>query len=385
MLGMTSQGLSALELVGAAFDADLHRKRIVSLAGAAQGALTCARFGVAAIGRALALANGLEPKHAIKQVDRLLSNKGLDPWALAPSWVRFVVADRTDIVVAMDWTDFDDDDQTTITIHLVEPHRRTTPLVWRTVKKSELKGKRNGHEDALLSLLRDALPDGVRCTLLADRGFGDAKLYDFLGDLGFEYVIRFRGVVKVESEDGEVRPAADWVPAGARTKLLRRARVTDDRVLVGSVVAVHARAMKEPWLLAASSETAHASEFVKLYGRRFTIEETFRDLKDPRFGRGLRELRIASCERRDRLLLVAALAIVLLTLLGRASERCGLDKGLRANTAKQRTHSLFFQGTYYFAALPNMKPDRAERLLDAFDAVLREHAFLANVLGLMRE
>ncbi len=30
---------------------------------------------------------GLDPKHAIKEVDRLLSNDGIDPWALAKSWV----------------------------------------------------------------------------------------------------------------------------------------------------------------------------------------------------------------------------------------------------------------------------------------------------------
>lgn len=386
MHGMTTpHRLTAIELVGAAFDADLHQKRIESLAAAAHGALTCARFGIAAIGRALAIANGLDPKHAIKQVDRLLSNEGLDPWVLAPSWVRFVVGAKTDLVVALDWTDFDKDDQTTITAHLVEPHNRTTPLIWRTVKKSELKGQRNGHEDALLIRLREALPASVRCTILADRGFGDANLYRFLSDLGFEYVIRFRGVVKVESEEGELRPAADWVPARGRPKMLRRALVTDERVQVGTFVCVHARAMKEPWLLAASSQTAHASEIIKLYGRRFTIEETFRDIKDPRFGRGLGELRIASCQRRDRILLVAAIAIVLLTLLGKASEDCGLDKRLRVNTSTKRSHSLFFQGTYYFTALPNMKPDRAAMLLDAFDTVLRENAFLARVLGLMKE
>ena len=37
---------------------------------------------------------------------------------------------------------------------------------------------------------------------------------------------------------------------------------------------------------------AGASEIIKLYGRRFTIDENFRDQKDWRFGMGLVHVRI---------------------------------------------------------------------------------------------
>mgnify|MGYP005670552861 CR=1 FL=1 len=56
----------------------MHAKRVESLSNAVQGTLYSARLGVAAIGRALARSEGLHPKHAIKQVDRLLSNPGLN-------------------------------------------------------------------------------------------------------------------------------------------------------------------------------------------------------------------------------------------------------------------------------------------------------------------
>lgn len=382
---MPTPNLTPYEFVSAAFGSELHEKRVKSLAATLTGALTCARFGIAAIGRSMALANALDPKHAIKQVDRLLSNDAIDPWDLAAQWVPFVLADKKDIVVALDWTDFDADDQTTICLHLVETHRRTTPLIWQTLLKSELKGERNRAEDEVLVRLRDVLPDGVHVTVLADRGFGDAKLYEFLDDLGFDYVIRFRGVITVESAAGVSQHASDWLRPRGRARLLRSARVTGDRVEVGGVVCVHAKDMKDAWFLAASSRTATASELIKLYGRRFTIEETFRDIKDPRFGRGLGDLRIKSPARRDRILLVAALAIALLTLLGKASEAAGFDRRLRANTSKSRTHSLFFQGTYWFAALPNLPDERARILLASFDDVLRAHAPLAHILGLLRE
>ena len=57
---------------------DLHAKRVASLAGATLGVMTGASLAVATIGQALAQARGLITKHAIKQVDRLPSNQGID-------------------------------------------------------------------------------------------------------------------------------------------------------------------------------------------------------------------------------------------------------------------------------------------------------------------
>src|SRR6201993_1222480 len=59
---------------------DLHAKRVDSLAAATLGVMTGASLAVAMIGQALAQARGLVTKHAIKQVDRLLSNNGIDVW-----------------------------------------------------------------------------------------------------------------------------------------------------------------------------------------------------------------------------------------------------------------------------------------------------------------
>jgi hypothetical protein len=62
---------------------DLHAKRVYSLANATLVAMTSASPAVHAIGQGLALARGLHTKQAVKQVGRLLSNRGIDPWALA--------------------------------------------------------------------------------------------------------------------------------------------------------------------------------------------------------------------------------------------------------------------------------------------------------------
>jgi Transposase DDE domain len=89
--------------------------------------------------------------------------------------------------------------------------------------------------------------------------------------------------------------------------------------------------MKEPWCLAASNADAPAREIVNLYAKRWTIEPSFRDTKDLRFGMGLAAVRIGEPQRRDRLLLLNAFAVLLLTLLSEAGEALGMDRHLKPN------------------------------------------------------
>jgi hypothetical protein len=121
------------------FDGDLHAKRVLSLANATLGVIRTASLAVNTIGQGLALARGRVTKHAIKQVDRLLSNEGIDVDAALRHWIPYVVGSRTSINVAMDWTDFDADGQATIMLSLLTRHGRATPLLWLTVDTATLK------------------------------------------------------------------------------------------------------------------------------------------------------------------------------------------------------------------------------------------------------
>ena len=264
-----------------------HAKRVQSVTNALVGVVNAVSLSLHAISAGLAQVTGLDAKHTIKQVDRLLSNSALNVWALFAHWVPYVLASSRAIVVALDWTDFDADGHSTIALSLITAHGRATPLVWMSVKKARLKGRRNVYEDAVLVRLHEVLPPGVQVTVLADRGFGDQKLYALLKHLGFAFIIRFRGVVTVESRDGEVRPASEWVPPNGQVRHLQGARVTTDRYALDGVVCVKARGMKDPWCLAVHGRTMTGATAVSLYARRFTIEETFRDTKDPRYGLGV--------------------------------------------------------------------------------------------------
>jgi hypothetical protein len=365
------------------FIEDLHAKRVLSLANGAVGVMTGACLAVSLIGQALAKARGLLSKSAIKQVDRLLSNAGVVPWDLFGSWVREVVGERREIVVAMDWTDFDADNQSTLALHLITRHGRATPLIWLTVDKDELKNQRNDFEDLCLTRLKALLPDGVAVMILADRGFGDVKLFEFLESIGFRYVIRFRGNIHVSSADGETRLAADWVGKGGRARKLRDAEISAARCKVGAVVCVKAAGMKEAWHLAASDGALSALQLTKLYSKRWTIEPSFRDSKDLRFGMGMSALRIDDPQRRDRLLLLNAFAILLLTLLGAAGESLGMDRQLRTSTVKRRVHSLFRQGCLLYELIPNMPEATLRPLIKRYQDLLRQNATFSQAFGIV--
>jgi hypothetical protein len=365
------------------FAETVHQRRVDSIALGVVGVVHAVSLSIHAIGRGMAAVRGKDAKHATKQVDRLLGNSGVQLGVLFESWVRFVVGDRKEIVVALDWTEFDGDNQATICLYMITRHGRATPLVWKTVPKATLAGKRNDYEYSVVEQLGSILPPEVKITLLADRGFGDQKFYAILGTFGWDYIIRFRECIRVTDGSGASKTAAQWLDKTGHAKMLKGVGVTDDNSPVPAVVLVHDKRMKDAWCLATSRVDLGAAAVTKLYGRRFTIEETFRDTKDVHFGMGLSATHIGTAGRRDRLLFLAALAYALLVLLGAAGERCGLDRTLKASTTKRRTLSLYKQGCHWYDAIPAMTDERFELLMNAYDQCLREHEGIQAVFGLL--
>lgn len=371
-------------MVDQVMDNELHAKLAGSLTDGVLGAMQASSLGVSIIGAALASSQGLDPKHATKQVDRLLSNPKLQLEQLDVPWTRFVLGERKDVVVALDWTEYARDGHSVIAANVVTSHGRATPLCWKTVPSAELSdGGRNDAEDTLLFRLRSAIPDDVRVTIVADRGFGDTKLYEFLSDETWHFVIRFRKDIKVRVAQQPLQAASKLVSPDGRARLWKNVGVTAKEHPVAGIVTVKAKDMRDAWCLATNRTDLTASQIVAMYGRRFTIEETFRDAKNPRYGLGLSEVRLKRPDRRDRLILLASLAQALLTVLGAASEATGLDRVLKANTVTKRTHSLFRQGCVWFALLPNAQEHRRRLILTKFDELLREQKFFADLFGVL--
>ena len=210
--------------LGELYGPDLHAKRIDALAGATLGVMAAASLAVAMIGQALAQARGLVTKHAVKQVDRLLSNSGIDVWDSFARWVPHQMNGRSVALVAMDWTDFDHDGQSTLVLSLVTGHGRAAPLLWLSVWKEEIATRRNDYEDACLRRLAELVPSRCRVTILADRGFGDQKLFAFLGEAWDPAVLHFDEVPHDASERYQ-RFTAERRSAGRESTAIYRSRV----------------------------------------------------------------------------------------------------------------------------------------------------------------
>ena len=351
------------------FTEAFHHKQVMSMGLFVLGVLYADRLGVAAIGRGLAKARGTAPKHGIKQFDRFLTNKKIRMADFQKGFATIVVNSRKKILVTMDWTDFDADDHTVLVLSLVTRSKRALPLIWTVVQKSTLKGTRNLHEKTAVQMLREALPVDVHMTILADRGFGDTAFFDHLvGIENVDFVIRFKANYLITC-DGIRAKAAELVPKNGRIRLFKDARLTGAQNGPHTVVLYKARGMKDAWCLASSLNLSNGRDIVDLYAKRFECEEAFRDIKDPRYGLGLRFTSIANPQRRERLLLIVAIAYFFLTLAGVTSEHIGIDRIIKANTVKKRTHSLFRQGR---EVLTGVLPDSFEtRFIQAFQRLFR--------------
>jgi hypothetical protein len=175
-----------------------------------------------------------------------------------------MVGARRKIVVAMDWAEFDPDGHATLMLSLISNHGRATPLLWATVQRNGVVVcRRHESEYRLLVQLAENIPAETEVVIVADRAFGDYKLYQLLTEeLKFGYVIRFKGGIHVTCR-GETRFAADWVGRDGRATVLRQAHVTERELYpVPTIVCVQKKGMKEAWCLAASSPDESAKNLI---------------------------------------------------------------------------------------------------------------------------
>jgi hypothetical protein len=72
----------------------------------------------------------------------MLSNKGLSVDELTKPWVRYVLKEQQNVIVALDWSAFADDHQSMLSLNWVSEKGLSTPLVWKSVDNKRLKYNR---------------------------------------------------------------------------------------------------------------------------------------------------------------------------------------------------------------------------------------------------
>lgn len=339
-----------------------------TLSDICQGAMESQRFQPAEIARCRAAQEGKEMKktsNELKRIYRLLHNEKLFTkfaFIQYATKVLDLLENRDHLTIAMDWTDFDRDDQTTLMISLVLEDKSSIPLLFETVRKSTLAGKKNKVVDSLLRDLRKCL-DGSRVPerkvcVVADREFGVVRLVSLLESLNFFYCLRIRTNILVGKE-GKQRKVTAWM-RGSKSKgnagstvTLRNVLFTRKNKQIPTVVMHGNTAMKDIWALLSnlpklSSEDAlKASDVLDLYAKRWSIESSFRNLKNLNVGLGFSQTRCETGAVRNRMWLIASIVFFFLTGLGKASRQLKLDRYVEINSSRSSFH-LFKLGKAIF-------------------------------------
>lgn len=196
-------------------------------------------------------------------------------------------------------------------------------------------------------LKQQVLPRGLRSIHIMDRGFRRVNFLKQLASLGFYYIIRRGGTTQIQHKKyrGKMQ---DWITRKGQLLELNQAYIRQYQGLHTWLVGCWDKGQKEAWLLRANLDLPKRTT-VKIYGKRFQIEETFRDQKCPRFGLGLNRVKTSTTDRLEKLMLIVALAHCFAMLLGVIAKHRLLDRSFRANTTtKKPTHSLVTLGLYYW-------------------------------------
>lgn len=345
---------------------EIHATRFAAILAVIGGIVRGRRLSVTAIGRALG--GRSFPKHGIKRVDRLLSNGHMraERWLCFHDMAKLLIGDCPRPVVLMDWTKVCDDFHALVAAVPIGGRALT---IYEEVHPERKLGSPRAHA-AFLRSLRDVLPAGCRPIIVTDAGF-QGPFFRAVKQLGWDLVGRIRGTAKMRSIAGSTWRTVSDLYATARpsprdlgpSQLYKEHESIDVRLVLaakrprrhkhpwswrwsaqGGVSPSTISGAKEPWLLATSISSEAVDRIIAIYATRMQIEETFRDVKNPRFGWSLRHVRGYSTERLTLLLLFAALATLVVTMLGLAASAAGRQRRYQANTVKSRVLSNFVLG-----------------------------------------
>jgi hypothetical protein len=341
----------------------MHAARFSAVLAVVEALIRANRISVTALGRMVR--SRARPKHSIKRVDRLLSNPRLhgERQLFFRAIARQVIGDVARPIVLTDWTGVVDGFSALVAAVPVGGRAST---IYAEVHPERDNNKQHIHA-RFLRALREVLPPGCRPIIVVDAGF-KGPFFEQVRRLGWDFVGRERRHAHIRKPDGvwtvtkEVLASATSTPTDLGSCVLNKTTPVRVRLVLaasarsnnhpwrkrfsggGAQRQTYRRGAHQPWLLLTSLTDFDPVRVTALYATRMQIEETFRDAKNPRFGWCLRHARGYSAHRLTILLMIAALAALVVTLVGVAAEKNGHQRAYQANTVRTRVLSHFVLG-----------------------------------------
>lgn len=352
------------------FCPEIHAKRLQAIMDVATGVQHSQQLSIAAIGRHLKSDTKL--KHRIKKVDRLLGNNQLYSElagiysGLSQYVFKYIAQDKVSPIV-IDLCFLKDDQDIQMLSAEVATQGRTIPLYREVFKKGYLKGR----EKKFISKLSQCIPADRDVLIIMDAGFGD-NWFEAIESESWYWLVRARSGKHIKlSESDEWQEACDlFSQIGTRAKCYENAYITKTqprscRVITkkGSMLSKrkkpeklprnynaangnYQRLAKEPWILATNlPKKYNTTQVLNAYKKRMQIEESFRDIKNTRYGLSGRHIETRCIFRWGILMLLAAIAQITLWIIGVIGHSQGFQKVFQSNTVKDRkVFSYFYLG-----------------------------------------
>jgi len=205
------------------------------------------------------------------------------------------------ILLSMDQTDLGD--RMAILMLTVRIGGRALPLIWIAEEGAANIGF--AKQKQLLEIVLTWIPAGAKVMLLADRFYPSANLFHWLESHHWEYRLRLKGNLLVDTGLGDETTTSELLLPGTTERYLSNVRLFGKDSVMTHIGILQEAGHDEPWIIAMNCLPTRAA--VLDYGSRWAIEPTFSDFK----GRGfqLEDSQLKHADRLERLILVMALAM----------------------------------------------------------------------------
>ena len=336
-----------------------HRARLDALLRVVKALLDGGKLALTHLGRHREGAAFI--KHHIKAVDRLLGNRHLhrERIDVYTQMAHTLLAHIDRPLIIIDWADCELE-RGLLILKAAVPVRGRAVTLYEEVHPMRRYNSPKTHRQ-FLARFHLVLPEHVCPIIVTDAGFR-GPWFRAVESLGWDWIGRIRNSIKYfRPETGRwCYVHSLYAEATARVRhvgwrcLSKRHRYWCRLYLVrayyrapgrprkrksyGTNDGLYRKLHRAPWLLATSlpHTAGNANRVMRAYARRMEIEETFRDLKNHRWGFALRYARTTRPQRLEVLLLISALASLVLWLMGLAARARHWARHFQANTDRHR-------------------------------------------------
>jgi len=278
---------------------------------------------------------GVRLASALQRFYRLLQNPRIDYTELVATLAQALCRNPArHLLIPIDWTEWHHGLR--LLMASVVVGKRGVPLFSQAFAQRIWRRSQNTRENTFLRVLADALHRaGVSATILCDRGFRRVSWLQLLQTLRLGFAVRLMSDVYVELAPGVKVPLADILLTQGQVLDLGPVPLRADGAATVRVIGYWAPGAHEPWWVA-TSETCAARRVLKLYDRRMTVEELFRDAKGCRFGGKLFWTQFRDPEALAHFLALLGVALLIWILIGIAAARRDPSLRLRSRTKGPR-------------------------------------------------